>query len=80
MDGVIGVHGTDLTLPVVNALMEKHTADGYHLYSKTKDKWLYNLDGTYKWLSEDDAKEHEKVLYPCNEVLEGIYPEKNEEL
>ncbi len=79
MDGLTGVHGTDLILPSVTSLLEKHTSNGYHLYSKTKDKWLYNLDGTYNWLSEDDAGEHEKVLYSCNTVLEGIYPEKNEE-
>ena len=74
-----GKHGTDFFFPKGPYLKDKYTFTGYNLYSKTREKWLYNVDGQYKWLSEEDGKDLELVLYESDAVLKGIYPNKNEE-
>lgn len=74
-----GAFGSDFVFPKCKFLKQSFTFDGYHLYSKTKDKWLYDQDGKYKWLSEDKAKGLEKVIYRDGYILEGIYPAKDEE-
>ena len=54
-----GKHGTDFIFPKGPYLKDKYTFTGYNLYSKTREKWLYNVDGQYKWLSEEDGKDLE---------------------
>ena len=80
MPSINGVYNTDLVLPQSGFFKEDYTFDGYYLYSVTKNKWLYNNNGIYVWLSEDNASQYEKVVYQSESVLQGIYPTKDEVL
>ena len=80
MQTLTGVYGTDFILPNVTGLKEKCTSYGYNIYSKTREKWLYVKDENYKWLNDNEAEGYEKVVFQPGEVLEGVKPEKDEEL
>ena len=79
IDSMTGIYGSELILPKSQFLKKNYTFDGFHLYSRTQDKWLYVQDDAYVWLDETKARDLQKVTYQSDEVLEGIYPSKDEE-
>lgn len=80
MASMQGAHGTEFVMPKGVYLKDKNTFNGYNIYSQTKQQWLYSDNGQFKWLSEEDGNDLELALFTSESVLEGIYPQKDENL